>query len=144
MAKRSMGDRLQGLGAWWGGNGPAYEVAKAERMKAEEARRANHPTDQLEDLQRIDKADTLRAQGNKAYQAKQFQEALDSYEQALTYNPKDLSVYTNMAAVQLEKKEPEKALDLCDRAIQVYEEGGMTGEFKKIARAYARKGAAFK
>lgn len=49
-----------------------------------------------------------------------------------------------MAAVQLEKKEPEKALDLCDRAIQVYEEGGMTGEFKKIARAYARKGAAFK
>lgn len=49
-----------------------------------------------------------------------------------------------MAAVYLEQKKPKKALELCDEAIRVYEEKGLTGEFKKIARAYARKGAAYK
>ena len=75
---------------------------------------------------------------------KKFEEALDLYQQALEFNPADLSVLTNMAAVYLEQKNSEKALQICDQAIQVYEEQGMTGEFKKIARAYARKGAAYK
>ena len=41
---------------------------------------------------------------------KKFEEALDLYQQALEFNPADLSVLTNMAAVYLEQKNSEKAL----------------------------------
>ncbi len=101
---------------------------EAERRKKEEEKkkqeeeewRANLPPEELQAIERKDRADALRGQGNKAYQAKKFEEALELYKEALEFNRSDLSVYTNMAAVYLEQKDPEKALERCDAAIKVY------------------------
>lgn len=51
----------------------------------------------------------------------------------------ELTFYTNKAAVFFEMKQYQDAIDLCDRAIQISQEGYY--DYKKLAKAYARKGA---
>jgi len=51
--------------------------------------------------------------------------------------PNELSYYTNKAAVYFEKKEYDKCIEECDKAIKKSSEGHY--DYIKLARALARK-----
>jgi len=79
---------------------------------------------------------TLKDQGNAAYKAKKFDEALELYGQAFSKDGTNMSVLTNMAAVFFEQEKYPECISKCEEAIDVGREN--RADFKLIAKAYAR------
>ena len=77
-------------------------------------------------------AGLLRAQ--LAEKAMNYDEAIVQYEQALKYDPKNLSVINNLALVYLKKDDPQKALSTCKRLFSVDE---------KYAKGHANAGLVY-
>ncbi|KAK7582486.1 hypothetical protein V9T40_013931 [Parthenolecanium corni] len=80
--------------------------------------------------------------GNAAYKKKDFQIALIHYNKAIELDPKNMSYYTNIAAVYFEQKEYHKCIEQCEKAIEVGREN--RADFKLISKAFARIGNAYK
>lgn len=59
-------------------------------------------------------AENMKAKGNAAYKEKNFESALSFYEQAIQLDPRELTYYTNKAAVYFEMKEYVKCIECCD------------------------------
>ncbi|XP_067124872.1 stress-induced-phosphoprotein 1-like [Centruroides vittatus] len=74
--------------------------------------------------------------GNAAYKKKDFETALQHYDEAIKLDPNDMTFYTNKAAVYFEKKEYETCIEQCEKAIDIGREN--RADFKLIAKAYAR------
>lgn len=83
------------------------------------------------------KAEEEKAQGNDFYKKKDFPNALVHYEKASEYNPAELTYYTNKAAVYFEQKDYQKAVEECDKAIEIAKGGHY--DFLKLAKAMGRK-----
>jgi len=81
-----------------------------------------------------------KQQGNTAYSKKQFDQAINCYNQAIELDSGEITYYTNLAAVYFEKKEYPKCVETCDKAIDIGREN--RADFKLIAKALARKGNA--
>jgi len=79
-----------------------------------------------------------KEQGNAAYKAKNFDKAIGHYEKAIELDPTEITFRSNLAAVYFEKKEYEKAVKVCEEAIDVGREN--RADFKHIAKAYNRAG----
>lgn len=62
---------------------------------------------------------TLKEQGTKAFQAKDFQSAVDLYTQALVENPSDHTILGNRSAANYQLKKYEDALSDADQCISI-------------------------
>jgi len=71
------------------------------------------------------------------YKAKKFEEARAAYSEAIELNPDDLIYYTNLAAVHIEEKNFDLAIEECDKAIAKSKEG--IYDFVKLGKTLARK-----
>jgi len=80
----------------------------------------------------------VKEEGNAAYKARKFDEALALYRQAATIDPEDIVYTLNEASVHFEEKRWEDCLSLCAGAIERGRE--IRAPFKDIAKAYARMG----
>jgi len=78
----------------------------------------------------------FKDEGNKAYKAKKFEEALELYGKAFAKDKTNMSVLTNMAAVYFEQEKYAECISKCEEAIEVGREN--RADFKLIAKAYAR------
>jgi len=78
----------------------------------------------------------LKEQGNAAYKAKKFDEALQHYGKAFEKDGTNMSILTNMAAVFFEQEKYAECISKCEEAIDVGREN--RADFKLIAKAYAR------
>eukprot|EP00270_Netrium_digitus_P013304 TRINITY_DN439_c0_g1_i5.p1 TRINITY_DN439_c0_g1~~TRINITY_DN439_c0_g1_i5.p1 ORF type:complete len:591 (+),score=224.37 TRINITY_DN439_c0_g1_i5:175-1947(+) len=82
-----------------------------------------------------------KEEGNAAYKKKDFEKAIQHYTNAIELDDSDVSFITNRAAVYLEMGNYEECIKDCDRAVERGRE--VHADYKMIARALTRKGAAF-
>ncbi|KAJ5810622.1 uncharacterized protein N7503_002840 [Penicillium pulvis] len=80
-------------------------------------------------------ADALKAEGNKAFSAKDYPTAIEKFTQAIAIESENHILYSNRSAVYAAQAEYEKALEDAEKAI------GIKPDWSK---GYARKGAAYK
>ena len=118
------------------------EAEEAARAAEEEAARkaaaeATLPDEERSVLQRQRDAEAKKLEGNAAYKAKDFPEAIRLYSEAIEMDPREFTYYTNLAAVHFEKKEYDTVIELCDKVITMAKEGGY--DFAKLGKAMARK-----
>lgn len=81
-------------------------------------------------------ADIEKEKGNEAYKKKDFETAINHYSKAIELEPKNMTYYTNRAAVYFEQKRWEDCLKECEKAIEIGREN--KADYKLIAKAYAR------
>ncbi|RDD44899.1 Stress-induced-phosphoprotein 1 [Trichoplax sp. H2] len=91
-------------------------------------------TPDLNDEQR--KAIKEKELGNAAYKNKDFDVAIAHYTKAMEYDPKNLTFYTNRAAVHFEKGDLDNCIEDCRKGIEIGREH--RADFKLIAKAFAR------
>lgn len=97
------------------------EEEAAARKAAEEAAL---PDEEKAALQKCKDADAKKLEGNTFYKAKDFPNAIRCYSEAIELNPKEMTFYTNLAAVYVESKEYDKAIEQCNKVIELAKEGG--------------------
>ena len=61
----------------------------------------------------------LKADGNAAYKAKRFPEAVEKYSAAIALDASEITFYTNLAAVHFETKDYAQCVEQCERAVEV-------------------------
>ncbi|CAF1316353.1 unnamed protein product [Rotaria sordida] len=81
-------------------------------------------------------AEIEKEKGNEAYKKKDFETALNHYNKATELDPKNMTYYTNRAAVYYEQKQWDDCLKECQKAIEIGRES--KADYKIIAKAYAR------
>lgn len=111
---------------------------EAERKKKEEEDKfTNMTTEEREELLNKKKAEELKAVGNEHFKKKEFEQALNYYNQAIEVYPKELTLYLNRAGVYHEFKEYIKVIDDSQYVID------NTFDFAKKGRAFGRMGFAY-
>lgn len=89
-----------------------------------------------------DPAEELKNKGNESFKKKNFDEALNFYEEAIKLNPNEPLYYNNKAAAYIEQKDYEAALQEIKKAETLFEEG-VAKDYVKKAKVLARKGTIF-
>ncbi len=64
-------------------------------------------------------AEARKADGNKAYQAGRYEEAVAFYSKAVYHNPNDAVYYSNKSAALMMIQRYQEALDDCTQAIKL-------------------------
>jgi len=108
---------------------PAHYGSKQDHCAKEEKMEVTMTEEEKEAL-------ALKEEGNKAYKAKKFDEALEFYGKAFAKDGTNMSVLTNMAAVFFEQQKYPECIAKCEKAVEVGREN--RADFKLIAKAYAR------
>ena len=78
-------------------------------------------------------ADALKAEGNKAFAAKNFQEAVDKFSQAIELDPSNHVLYSNRSGAYASLKDYDKALEDANKTTDIKPDW---------AKGWGRKGAA--
>lgn len=86
-------------------------------------------------------AEEEKTKGNDEYKKKNFDKAITHYQKAIELDPNEPIYYNNLAAVYLEKKEYEKAIESCEKAEEVCKSGHY--DYVKLAKVLARKASAY-
>lgn len=86
-------------------------------------------------------ADDLKQQGNAAYKARKFEEAIPLYQKAWDTYPKDVTYLLNMSAVYFEQADYAKCIETAEKVIEEGRE--LRADYKTYAKAYARIGNAY-
>lgn len=84
-------------------------------------------------------AEVMKNKGNEAFKKKNFNEALNLYEEAIRLNPNEALYYNNKAAAYIETNELDLALEEIAKAEKLFEEG-VVKDFSRKAKVYSRKG----
>lgn len=108
--------------------------AAAKRKEAEEAQL---PAEEKAKIEKKKEAESIKAKGNDHYKNKNFDKALELYQEAIDTNPDECLFYSNMAACYFEMKEYQKAIDECDKGMEVCK--GDNYNFEKAGKILARK-----
>ena len=116
----------------------AAEAAEKKRKEEEEAKKkaeeaASKPKGWAE-------AEAKKAEGNTYYKKKDFPKAIELYSAAIELCPEEIIYYSNLAAVYIEMKEYDKAIEECDKAIAKTKEGPY--DFAKAGKVLCRKASA--
>lgn len=123
---------------------PAPAAAKEKEPEPEE------DWSQLSPSERKVKEDQKAArqkkeEGNELYKAKQFEEALAKYDEAIALDPTNMTFLSNKAAVYMTQKKYDECIKTCKEAVQLgkdnfapYEERNKA--LTRAARAYQKKG----
>ena len=109
-----------------------------ERKKKEEEDKYNAMTE--EEKKEIDdhkKADEIKLKGNEEYKKKNFDEAIKYYNEAKEIYPKEMNYYLNLSRCYMEKKDYDKAIELCKYVCE------NTSDFQKKSTAYGIIGYAY-
>ncbi|KAE8349222.1 hypothetical protein BDV28DRAFT_141668 [Aspergillus coremiiformis] len=80
-------------------------------------------------------ADTLKAEGNKAFSAKDYPTAIDKFTQAIEIEPQNHILYSNRSAVYSAQFEYQKALEDANKATEIKPDW---------SKGWQRKGAAYR
>lgn len=83
-------------------------------------------------------AEDAKNKGNQLFKKKQFNDALNYYEEAIKINPNEPLYYNNKAAAYIELKEYDNALSEIAKAEKLFEEG-VAKDYIKKAKVLARK-----
>ena len=111
--------------------------------KPREPEKRKEPAEDLSSLSEGQKqARKQKELGNDAYKKKDFETALNHYNQAVVLDPTDITYLNNIAAVYFEQKEYKKCIEQCEKAIEIGREN--RADFKLIAKAFTRIGNAYK
>ncbi|CCH44638.1 Heat shock protein [Wickerhamomyces ciferrii] len=86
------------------------------------------------------KADESKAEGNKLYKQRKFDEAIAKYNEAFEINP-DVTYLNNRAAAEFEKGDYESTIKTCEEAITKGREQRV--DYKIIAKSFARIGTTY-
>ena len=125
---------------------PKPEFNASEAPKKEESYSAPPPPPKKEakpqKMDVEDPAEQAKAKGNDLFKKKQFNDALNYYEEAIQLNPNEPLYYNNKAAAYIELNELDNALEEISRAEKLFEEG-VVKDFVKKAKVLARKGNIF-
>jgi stress-induced-phosphoprotein 1 len=89
----------------------------------------------------VSPADDEKNKGNDEYKKKNFDKAITHYQKAIELDPNEPIYYNNLAAVYLEQKQYDKAIDSCNKAEEVVKSGHF--DYVKYAKILARKAAAY-
>lgn len=89
-----------------------------------------------------DPAEQAKSKGNQQFKKKNFNEALNFYEEAIQLNPNEPLYYNNKAAAYIEMNDLDGALAEIARAEKLFEEG-VVKDFVKKAKVLARKGTIY-
>jgi len=79
--------------------------------------------------------------GNELYKAKQFEEALAAYDEAIALDPANMTFVSNKAAVYFTQKNYDLCLESCLHAIEVGKQN--RAPFEDRAKAYTRAAKAY-
>ncbi|RKO90552.1 hypothetical protein BDK51DRAFT_17536 [Blyttiomyces helicus] len=104
---------------------PEPEVSDEEREKKE--KRAN--------------SDSEKALGNDAYKKRNFEEAIAHYDKAWDLDSTNIAVLTNKSAALFEAGRLDECIAVCEQAVEIGRE--LRADYKVIAKAFARQGAAY-
>lgn len=75
--------------------------------------------EQKAEKQYKDRANEAKVRGNALYKDKKFQEAIAAYDEAISIDPANITFINNKAAVYIELGEIDKAIELCNEALEV-------------------------
>jgi len=79
--------------------------------------------------------------GNKAYKAKQFDQAIKHYDEAIALDSTDITFYNNKGAVHFEQGDFDAVIDVCLKAVDVGR--NCDSDYKHIAKSLSRVGKAY-
>jgi len=121
---------------------PTMDPREAKKKREEEQKKQEEQAryDALSEDQK--KALAEKEKGNAAYKKKNFEVALEHYNNAAQLDSTNMTYLTNIAAVYFEQKEFTKCVEQCTKAIEVGREN--RADFKLIAKAYTRIGNSFR
>lgn len=131
----------------------ATEAAKPEATKpAPEAKKSTAESDLSADADKMEvdepepeqdskaKADAEKAEGNKYYKARKFDEAIEHYNKAWDLH-RDVTYLNNRSAAEYEKGDYEQAIKTLTEAVDQGRE--MRADYKLISKSFARIGNAY-
>lgn len=104
---------------------PKAEAPKAEAPKAKSS---SSP------------AEEEKNRGNEEYKKKNFDKAITHYQKAIELDPKEPIYYNNLAAVYVEQKLYDKAIEACSKAEEICKGGHY--DYVKLAKILARRASA--
>lgn len=119
----------------------ASEPGKKEEPKEEPKEKETEP-----EAMEVDEngsqvaAEQEKAEGNKLYKARKFDEAIEHYAKAWELH-KDITYLNNRAAAEYEKGEYETAIETLTKAVEEGRE--LRADYKIIAKSFARIGNAY-
>ena len=109
-----------------------------ERKKKEEEDKYNAMTpEEKKEIDEHKKADEIKLKGNEEYKKKNFDEAIKYYNEAKEIYPKEMNYYLNLSRCYMEKKDYDKAIELCKYVCE------NTSDFQKKSTAYGIIGYAY-
>lgn len=85
-------------------------------------------------------AEEAKNRGNEEYKKKNFEQAISHYQKAIELDPTEPIYYNNLAAVYVEKKLYDKAIEACTKAEEICKGGHY--DYVKLAKILARRASA--
>lgn len=117
------------------------ETKQPEAKQEEPVKEVNEPEPmEVDDKGTQVEAEEAKAEGNKLYKARKFDEAIEFYNKAWELH-KDITYLNNRAAAEYEKGDYETAIATLTKAVEEGRE--MRADYKVIAKSFARIGNAY-
>jgi len=123
-------------------DGAPPAAAAAKQPKPEPEPEPEPPRELTEEEQFAEETKAVRERGNAHYKKKEFQEALQCYDQVIERDPGQVSVLNNKAAVYMEMKDYDAAIKQCEEAVEKTKELRPT-PFDVLAKIYVRWGKVY-
>lgn len=148
-------DQAASIKASYGGKS-LLEVAKAAESQKPAAAAAKSADKQEVSAEDKAKAEALKAEGNKAIGAKDYDNAVARYSEAIALNPYNVVYYSNRAAAYTSSNQLQKAVEDAEKAIELdpsftkaysrlglaqYNLGNVVAAMKAYERGIAAEGA---
>jgi len=99
------------------------------------------PSEPVKPVKTASEADKLKDEGNAAFKAKKFDDAISFYEKASALDPTSMIYLNNISACHYEKKDYPATIESAKKAIEIGKEN--MASYKDIAKAWTRIGNAY-
>eukprot|EP01138_Halocafeteria_seosinensis_P014815 gb/GECG01015123.1/.p1 GENE.gb/GECG01015123.1/~~gb/GECG01015123.1/.p1 ORF type:complete len:579 (+),score=129.83 gb/GECG01015123.1/:1-1737(+) len=137
------GDQGHAAGATGAAGGQQSQPEEKPSSKEEESKPQKKETpEEKEERERKERAEAKKNEGNQYYKKKEFDKALELYDEAMEIDPHDIRYRLNKAAVYTEQKNYEKAIQECQDALEYGREN--KAPFAHRAKALERLGNIYK